>query len=120
MVSWADIKIDIRVVDILKCGADVIVMSANPSLLAGSGLSGAIHRAAGPQLEIYSKGLAPIPPGTAVVTRSFNLNACYFIHAVCPRYFSGSDKKCDLLTQTYRAALNLFDQCSDAKSIAFA
>ena len=120
MISSADIKIEIQVADVLKCGADVIVLSANPSLLAGGGLSGAIHRAAGPELETYSKGLAPLSPGTAVVTRFFNLNARYIIHAVCPRYFSGLDKECDLLTQNYRAALNLYDQCSDTKSIAFA
>ena len=95
-------------------------MSANPSLLAGSGLSGAIHRAAGRELETYSKGLAPLSPGTAVVTPSFNFDARYIIHAVCPRYLQGSDKECGLFAQTYRAALALYDQCSDAKSIAFA
>ena len=120
MVSRTDTKIDIRIADILQCGADTIVMSANPSLLAGSGLSGAIHKAAGPQLETYSKGLAPIPPGTAVVTPAFNLNAQYVIHAVCPRYLEGSDKERQLLAQTYKSALEMADQCSDAKSIAFA
>ena len=120
MVSRTDTKIDIRIADILQCGADTIVISANPSLLAGSGLSGAIHKAAGPQLETYSKGLAPLSPGTAVVTPSFNLDARYIIHAVCPRYLEGSDEECDLLARTYRSALNLYDQCLDAKSIAFA
>jgi hypothetical protein len=37
----------IRGVDILQSGADIIVLSANPSLLAGSGISGFIHKAAG-------------------------------------------------------------------------
>ena len=42
--------IEIVVGDILKSKADVIVFSAHPSLLAGSGVSGVIHRAAGPEL----------------------------------------------------------------------
>ena len=89
MVSRTDTKIDIRIADILQCGADTIFMSANPSLLAGSGLSGAIHRAAEPELETCSKGFAPLSPGTAVVMPSFNLDARYIIHAVCPRYLEG-------------------------------
>ena len=119
-MSRADIEIDIRVADILKCGADIIVMSANPSLLAGSGLSGAIHKVAGPELEAHSRHLGPIFPGNAVLTPAFDLDAHYIIHAVCPRFLEGSDKERQLLAQTYRSALEMADQCSDAKSIAFA
>jgi hypothetical protein len=54
----------IRVVDILQSGADIIVLSANPSLLAGSGISGVIHKAAGEELDcltaIYRVIIGPV------------------------------------------------------------
>jgi len=62
-------------------------MSANPSLLAGSGVSGIIHKAAGPGLEIHAKALGPIDVGQAILTPAFNLNAKYVVHTVCPRYY---------------------------------
>ena len=77
--------IDIRVTDILKSGADIIVFSAHPSLLAGSGVSGIVHKAAGPELGVFAKSLGPIAPGQSVITQAFNLPAKYIIHTVCPR-----------------------------------
>jgi O-acetyl-ADP-ribose deacetylase (regulator of RNase III) len=60
---------------ILDSNADVIVMSANPSLLAGSGVSGVIHKAAGAELEEHVKPLGPIAEGQAIVSPAFALNA---------------------------------------------
>lgn len=113
-------RVEIRLASILECGADIIVMSANPSLLAGSGLSGAIHKAAGPELEATCKEVGPINPGNSVVTPAFNIDAQFIVHTVCPRYLTGSSEEKSLLGSAYRSVLDLFEQCGIAKSIAFA
>ena len=104
---------------ILDSGADIIVMSANPSLLAGSGVSGVIHKAAGPELERHAKPLGPIAVGQAVVTPAFDARAKYIVHAVCPRYYDGRRGESDQLRQAYQNALSVCDKLTDVSSIAF-
>ena len=111
--------IDIQVRDILQSGADIIVFSAHPSLLAGSGVSGIVHNAAGLELELFAKPLGPIAPGESVITPAFNLPAKYIIHTVCPRYIYGTPEEEQLLALAYRSALSLKDKAPDASSIAF-
>lgn len=112
-------KIDIQVRDILQSGADIIVFSAHPSLLAGSGVSGIVHKAAGPELEAFAKSLGPIAPGQSVITPAFNLPAKHIIHTVCPRYIYGTPEEEKLLALAYRSALSLKHDAPDASSIAF-
>ena len=105
--------------DVLTVQSDIIVISANPSLLAGSGISGVIHKAAGPQLEAAAKPFAPLTPGQAIITPAFNLSAQYVIHTVCPRYMDGQRGESEQLYHAYASALALHSQVPDAKSIAF-
>jgi O-acetyl-ADP-ribose deacetylase (regulator of RNase III) len=105
--------------DILDLDVDVIVNSANPSLLAGGGVCGAIHRAAGPQLEEASRALGPISPGGAVVTLGFNLKAKFVIHAVAPRYMYGNEEEERQLQSAYATALVLASRLEGVSSIAF-
>ncbi|MDA9351101.1 macro domain-containing protein [Gammaproteobacteria bacterium] len=111
--------IDIRIRDILKSGADIIVFSAHASLLAGSGVSGIVHKAAGPELELFAKSLGPIAPGESVITPAFNLPSKYIIHTVCPRYIYGTSEEEYLLAMAYRSALSFKYKAPDASSIAF-
>ena len=104
---------------ILTVQSDVLVISANPSLLAGSGISGIIHKAAGPQLEAAAKPFAPLTPGQAIITPGFDLSAQYVIHTVCPRYMDGQRGESEQLYNAYASALALHSQVPDAKSIAF-
>ena len=70
---------------------DAIVNSANQNLRAGSGVCGAIYKAAGPALEPYSIKLAPLGLGEAVLTPGFNLPNRHVIHTRGPRYFFDDD-----------------------------
>ena len=117
--SILKLTIDIQVKDILRSGADIIVFSAHPSLLAGSGVSGIVHKAAGPELEVFARSLGPIAPGQSVITPAFNLPAKYIIHTVCPRYIHGTPEEEQLLALAYRSALTLKDKAPDASSISF-
>ena len=104
---------------ILNSTADVLVISAHPSLLAGSGISGIIHKAAGPELEKYAYPLGPLKAGEAVITPAFNLNAKYIIHTICPRYMDGQRGEAEQLASAYSSALAFYNQVPDAKSISF-
>lgn len=103
----------------MQSGAEIIVLAANPSLLAGSGISGIIHKAAGSELEKAAKLLGPLKPGEAVITPAFNLSAKYVVHTVCPRYIEGAAKEKEELAGAYRSALSFYNQVVDVESIAF-
>jgi len=109
----------IQKLNILNIKTDIIVISAHPTLIAGSGISGIIHKAAGPELEQYAKPLGPLKPGQAVITPAFNLKAKYIIHTICPRYMDGRRGEEEQLACAYSSALALGNQACDAKSIAF-
>mgnify|MGYP002631804204 CR=1 FL=1 len=96
--------------DITKMPAQAIVNSANPSLLAGGGVCGAIHQAAGPQLELACRAIDSIKPGKALITNAFELPAVYVIHAVGPRYMDGNRGEAAVLAQTYRSICQLVEE----------
>jgi O-acetyl-ADP-ribose deacetylase (regulator of RNase III) len=100
--------------DITRETTDVIVNSANQSLFAGSGVCGAIHRAAGRELEkeclrIRNTQLNDgfLPTGEAILTNGYNLHAKKVIHAVGPVYVDGTKNEAELLKKTYESALTL-------------
>jgi O-acetyl-ADP-ribose deacetylase (regulator of RNase III) len=67
---------------------DALVNSANANLRFGSGVAGAIHTAAGPELEQYCRRYSPIALGAAVVTPGFELPNPYIIHARAASYIN--------------------------------
>ena len=76
---------------IKQTDCDAIVNSAHPSMLAGSGVCGVIHRAAGKELEVFGKQFAPLNPNQAVITPAFNLNIKHIIHVNAPRHHIAAD-----------------------------
>jgi O-acetyl-ADP-ribose deacetylase (regulator of RNase III) len=84
--------IEVVVANIVKqSDVDALVNSANANLRFGSGVAGAIHTAAGPELEEYCKRFAPIDLGEAVVTPGFNLKNPYVIHARAASYINDEE-----------------------------
>jgi O-acetyl-ADP-ribose deacetylase (regulator of RNase III) len=104
--------------DITRLAVDAIVNAANESLAAGGGVCGAIHRAAGPELEVECERVGPCPTGGAKLTGGYRLPAKYVIHAVGPRYRGGQHGEADLLRSCYEESLRLADQ-HDLGTIAF-
>jgi O-acetyl-ADP-ribose deacetylase len=94
-----------------------IVNAANAELRSGGGVAGAIHRAAGPELEREARPLAPIRAGEAVITGGHDLPNRYVIHTLGPVY--GQDRpEAELLATCYRNALALAEE-NGIDSIAF-
>jgi O-acetyl-ADP-ribose deacetylase (regulator of RNase III) len=96
--------LSIKRLSILAVSTDIFVLSANPSLLASSGISGIINKAAGPQLEAEAKLFAPLAPGQAIRTTAFNLSAKYLIHTVYPIYVDGQRGESEQLYNAYASA----------------
>jgi O-acetyl-ADP-ribose deacetylase len=94
-----------------------VVNAANAELLSGGGVAGAIHRAAGPELDREARQLAPIRPGEAVITGGHDLPNRHVIHALGPVY--GRDRpEAELLANCFRNSLALAEE-NGIDSIAF-
>jgi O-acetyl-ADP-ribose deacetylase (regulator of RNase III) len=100
-------RLDIVVADITTLALDAIVNAANSRLKRGGGVDGAIHRAAGPELQVELDTLGGCPTGRAKITRGYRLPAKHIIHAVGPVWSGGDKDEDDLLASCYRSALAL-------------
>ena len=89
-------------------GFDAVVNAANAQLLPGAGVAGAIHRGAGAALAGECRPLAPIAPGTCVITSGHALPNPWVIHCLGPVY--GVDQpSASLLSSCHRSAVELAD-----------
>ncbi len=110
--------------DLTEMATDVIVNAANPSLLGGGGVDGAIHSKGGPKIleecrrirqTIYPDGP---PAGQAVMTSGGKLKSKFVIHTVAPIWHGGNQGEPELLSRAYRNSLGLAIK-SELKTVAF-
>ena len=115
-------RIEVFLGDITTLHVDVVVNAANPSLMGGGGVDGAIHRAAGPALlaacKVVRQQQGECQPGHAVITEAGNLAAKAVVHTVGPVWRGGNDNEPQLLADAYRNSLELVI-ANGYRSVAF-
>ncbi len=90
---------------------DAVVNSANANLRFGSGVAGAIHSAAGSELEDYCEPYAPLSFGASLVTPGFNLPNKYVIHTRAAHYLNDDEPE-EVLRQCVHAVVDAANQYS--------
>ncbi len=110
--------------DITDQEVDAIVNAANPTLMGGGGVDGAIHRKGGHAILEECKKIRAneypdgLPTGKAVLTTGGLLKAKHVIHTVGPVWRGGGGSEADLLADAYRNSIKLAIE-RDLKTVAF-
>jgi O-acetyl-ADP-ribose deacetylase (regulator of RNase III) len=104
--------------DITQQDTEAIVNAANPSLLGGGGVDGAIHRAGGPQILEQCRNIGGCPPGQARITTGGRLKTRYVIHTVGPVFRGGHQGEAQTLARAYQNSLALASE-RGIRSVAF-
>lgn len=100
-----------------------MVNAANPRMLGGGGVDGALHAAAGPQLREACEKIPCVlpdvrcPPGEARITPAYKLPCKYVVHTVGP-VFEDLRRDAPTLERCYESCLSIAN-ANDVRTIAF-
>ena len=90
--------------DIAQQSAEALVNAAGTSLRMGSGVAGALRRAAGGPINEAAISQGPVDLGECAVTDAFDLDAEYVIHAAAmPHYGDGQATRSSIADATTNA-----------------
>jgi O-acetyl-ADP-ribose deacetylase (regulator of RNase III) len=119
-------KVEVKLMkgDITEVETEAIVNAANPTLMGGGGVDGAIHRKGGPKIREEclairrNKWPEGLPTGEAVITSGGNLKAKFVIHTVGPVWRGGKYGEAKALATAYLNCLKLAEK-TGLSSVAF-
>jgi len=115
-------KLSLTQGDITKQTTDAIVNAANPGLMGGGGVDGAIHRAGGLAILEECKQIVAkqgrLQTGKAAITTGGNLKAKKVIHTVGPVWYGGNRNEARLLENAYYECLKIAND-NKLSSISF-
>ncbi|MCI7441531.1 MAG: macro domain-containing protein, partial [Clostridium sp.] len=105
--------------NIAEVQVEAVVNSANSKLLMSEGVCGSIFSLAGEkELQEECNKIGFCDTGDAVITKGYNLEAKYIIHAVGPVWNEGKDNEAEYLKKAYESSLKLVKDYN-IKSVAF-
>ncbi|UIO99344.1 macro domain-containing protein [Halobaculum sp. CBA1158] len=96
--------------DIADQSADALVNAAGTSLKMGSGVAGALRRAAGVGLNEAAMAKGPVDLGAVAVTDAFGLDAEYVIHAAAMPHYGDGQATAESIRDAARNALAAADE----------
>jgi O-acetyl-ADP-ribose deacetylase (regulator of RNase III) len=109
--------------DLTQADVDVVVNAANPGLLGGGGVDGALHRAGGPAILEDCRAVkvrlpgGRLPRGQAVATTAGRLPARWVVHTAGPIWSAEQDRSA-VLRSCYTESLRVADGLG-ARTVAF-
>ncbi|WP_380674995.1 macro domain-containing protein [Salinigranum sp. GCM10025319] len=96
--------------DIAAQSADALVNAAGTSLQMGSGVAGALRRAAGAELNEAAVAKGPVDLGAVAVTDAYGLDADYVIHAAAMPHYGDGRATAESIRDATRNSLDAADE----------